>query len=349
MAATHMSTPIRVKFLSRVRLPDGNVGDDYLRRFPNREPLWGNCQFIFDPDCREYDWLVVYDDLPRDSPVEALACPRDHTLLITGEPSSITYYGKSFLKQFGHVLTSQETWALKHPDVIRRQAGLLWYYGGSDERGTYDSHAATPPPQKSKLLSTVCSTKAMRHTLHSLRLHFTKQLMAELPELDVFGYGMGKLDNKADAIDPYRYHLVIENHSCPHHWTEKLADAYLGYALPIYFGCTNLDEYFPPESFIMLDIRDFPKSLKTLRDLLASNEYEKRLPSIIDARRRVLTEYSTFPQLAALLAGRSSPRTTTRAGMVVRSRRESRRRAPLGLPLELFAKFKQKARLSGHR
>ena len=334
-----MSSLIRVKFLSRVHLPDGNVGADYLRRFPNREPIWGNCQFIFDPDCRKYDWLVVYDDLPRNRKSEELACSPENTLLLTGEPSSITYYGKSFLKQFGHVLTSQEPAALKHPNAIRRQAGLLWYYGGADERGTYDSLAATPPPQKSRLLSTVCSTKAMRHTLHSLRLHFTKQLMAELPELDVFGHGMGKLDNKADAIDPYRYHLVIENHSCPHHWTEKLADAYLGYALPIYFGCTNLDEYFPPESFIMLDIRDLPKSLKTLRDLLASNEYEKRLPAIIEARRRILEDYATFPQLVRLIQERTTEDAADKGSRILYSRRQVRRRNPLSWPYEWVRKL----------
>ena len=337
-----MSSHIRVKFLSRIHLPDGNIGADYLRRFPNREPIWGNCQFIFDPDCREYDWLVVYDDLPRNRKSEELACPPQNTLLLTGEPSPITYYGKSFLKQFGHVLTSQEPSALKHPNAIRRQAGLLWYYGGSDERGTYDSLVATPPPQKSKLLSTVCSTKAMRHTLHSQRLHFTKQLMAELPELDVFGYGMGKLDNKADAIDPYRYHLVIENHSCPHHWTEKLADAYLGYSLPIYFGCTNLDEYFSPESYIMLDIRDFPKALKSLKELLASNEYEKRLPSIIEARRRLLVDYSTFTQLAHLIEERHSPGSKNPTSCLIHSRRGARLRNPLGWPAECLAKLTTK-------
>lgn len=334
-----MSPLIRVKFLSRIRLPDGNIGTDYLRRFPNREPIWGNCQFIFDPDCREYDWLVVYDDLPRDRKSEELACPPENTLLLTGEPSSITYYGKSFLKQFGHVITSQEPKALKHPNAIRRQAGLLWFYGGSDERGVYDSLAAANPPQKSKLLSTVCSTKAMRHTLHSLRLNFTKQLMAVMPELDVFGYGMGKLDNKADAIDPYRYHLVIENHSCPHHWTEKLADAYLGYSLPIYFGCTNLDEYFPPESYIMLDIRDFPKALKSLRDIIDSDEYEKRLPAIIEARQLILEEYSTFPQLAHIIVERAGQAKSGKSPCMFYSRRQARFRNPHTWLNEWMRKF----------
>jgi hypothetical protein len=339
-----MTSPIRVKFLSRVTLPDGNVGTDYLRRFPNREPVWGNCHFLFDRDCREYDWLVVYDDLPRDSPAEPLACPRANTLLITGEPSSITHYGKRFLAQFGHVLTGQEPWALAHPGVIRRQPGLLWYYGGSDHRGTYDSLIHAPPPEKTKTISTVCSTKAMRHTLHSQRLAFTKRLMKDLPELDVFGYGMGHLDNKADAIDPYRYHLVIENHSCLHHWTEKLADAFLGYSLPIYFGCTNLDEYFPPESHVWIDLRNYEASLARISSLTAAGEYERRLPAIIEARRRVLSEHGTFPQLARLIEKRHSSGAAAVSSETIHSRRRTRLRNPLSWPSDGLTKLIRKTR-----
>lgn len=344
-----MTSPIRVKFLSRVTLPDGNVGADYLRRFPNREPVWGNCCFIFDPDCREYDWLVVYDDLPRDSPVEHLACPPQNTMLITGEPSSITHYGKRFLAQFGHVLTGQEPWAIRHPGVIRRQPGLLWYYGGSDGRGTYDHLINTPPPEKTKTISTVCSTKAMRHTMHAQRLAFTKRLMDDLPKLEVFGYGMGHLDNKADAIEPYKYHLVIENHSCPHHWTEKLADAYLGYSLPIYFGCTNPGDYFPKDSFVWIDIRNYDASLANIRSLIASEEYEKRLPSIIESRRRILEKYATFPQAARLIKERDTANPVEISEGLILSRRRIRFMHPLSWPVELISKFFQKTRFWGPR
>ena len=73
----------------------GKETDNLARRFPGRLPVWGRCEFILDYDARDYDWLVVYDDLP---PVggerftlwdETLACPRTHTLLITAEPSTI--------------------------------------------------------------------------------------------------------------------------------------------------------------------------------------------------------------------------------------------------------------------
>ncbi len=342
-----MKQRIKVKFLSRVNLPDKNVGRDYLRRFPGNIPSWGDCDFIFDPACREYDWLVVYDDLPRQHSPEPLACPRANTLLLTGEPSSITHYGDAFLRQFGHVLTSQEPWAIARQGVIRRQAGLLWYYGGPDGRGSYDALAKAPPPEKTKLISTVCSIKAMRHTLHSRRLDFTKRLMADMPELDVFGYGMGHLDNKADAIDPYRYHLAIENHSCPHHWTEKLADAFLGYALPIYFGCTNLDEYFPPGSYINIDIRDYDKARAEIQRIIHSDEYERRLPAIIEARRLVLDRHATFPQLASLIAERHVPGLPLPHGVKVRTRRSLRFRHPFEiLPFVCF-KIRQKLRSHG--
>ena len=320
---------IRVKFLSRVRLPDRNIGNDYLRRFPNQVPSWGNCDFIFDPDCREYDWLVVYDDLSRDCPVEVLRCSQENTLLLTGEPSSITRYGKRYLNQFGHVLSSQEPWAIQHPHIIRRQAGLLWYYGGSDQRGTYDSLKLTSPPAKTKLISSVCSTKAMKHTLHSLRLDFTKRLMADIPSLDVFGYGMGKLENKADAIDPYRYHLVIENHMCEHHWTEKLADAFLGYSLPIYFGCTNLDSYFPEDSYVWVDIRNYGSARDAVRKVIEQDNWEQRLPAIVEARRLVLETYSTFAQLADLVSSLGPAKSEVAAGSTIYGRRQFRKHRPL--------------------
>ncbi len=332
-----MSTPpVRIKFISRVKLPDWNIGNDYLRRFPNREPIWDNCEFIFDRDCRDYDWLAVYDDLPRDRPEEILACSRQNTLLLTGEPSSITRYGKRFLAQFGHVLTSQEPHAIHHPSLIHRQPGLLWYYGGPDHRGNYDWLKTVTPPEKTKSISCVCSTKAMGHTLHSQRLAFVRRLMdGDLPQLDVWGYGIRHLDNKADAIDPYKYHLAIENHSCDHHWTEKLADAFLGFSLPIYYGCTNLNKYFPPESYIWIDMRDPGRALATIRETLASDPYDKRLPAITEARRRVIEEYATFPQLARTISARHSTSAPT-SGSRILGRRKFRSRHPVRATCDLI-------------
>jgi hypothetical protein len=297
-----MTMPLRVKFLAK---SSGGDPTAYWRRFlPAGDPLQGEVEFLFRPDCRDYDWLVVYDDLPATGAErftlwrEDLACAPRNTLFITAEPSTIKVYGKSFLAQFGHVLTSQESWAVSHPHTIFSQCGLLWFYGKSHQEA-----AADFPTDKPQLISTVCSSKQQQHTLHSLRYDFTRRLAEQLPELEVFGHGHRFIASKVEALDPFRYHLAIENHRAPHHWTEKLADAFLGGCLPIYFGCPNVFDYFPEDSLIAIGLDDFDASLETICQAIASNAYEKSLPAIREARRRVLEEYSTFPMLARLIPG----------------------------------------------
>jgi hypothetical protein len=119
-------------------------------------------------------------------------------------------------------------------------------------------------------------------------------LMQLLPEMHVYGRGARPLDDKAEALDAYRYSVAIENYIGPHHWTEKLADAFLGCTLPFYAGCTNAADYFPAESFIPIDIRDPAGAARVIRQAIADGEYEKRLPSIMEARRRVLFEHNFF-------------------------------------------------------
>ena len=252
---------IVVKFMAKGHYEKDKV--IFLRQFPGRNPVWGRCRFVFDPDAREYDWVAVYDDLaPVDGErfskrVEQLACPQQNTLFVTMEPSSIKTYGFDFLDQFGVVITSQEPWAIRNRGAVYTQPALRWFYGESkDGLITYDQMQAHPPLEKSAVLSTVCSNKQQKHTLHQLRYEFTQQLRSRLPELDVFGRGVRPIADKAEAVDPYRYHIAIENHICQHHWTEKLSDAFLGVSLPFYSGCPNAADYFPEESFIPIDIYD---------------------------------------------------------------------------------------------
>jgi len=105
------------------------------------------------------------------------------------------------------------------------------------------------------------------------------------------------MNDKAEALDPYQYHLTVENHVYPHHLTEKLPDAFLGYTVPFYHGCPNAADYFPRESFIPIDMNDFGSTVDIIRSTLANNEYNDRLPYVIEARRRVLEKYNLFALL----------------------------------------------------
>ena len=52
-----------------------------------------------------------------------------------------------------------------------------------------------------------------------------------------------------------------------------------------------MEDYFPKESFIPIDIRDTQASLKIIK-AIAMARMKKRLPAIIEARRRIIEDYN---------------------------------------------------------
>jgi len=319
---------LRVKVISSV--PDAV----WLHQFPHGEPVWGECEFVFDRAVTDYDWLLVYDDLSarageaKKTTREDLACPRAHSLLVTTEPSSVKIYGDDYTRQFGAVLTSQQGWALPHSQRIFSQPALHWFYGvGSRAIVPFDTMLSNA--DKSRDTSMVYSPKAMRHTLHFHRARFMHWLAQHMPELDSFGRETPrKLDDKADCLRDYRYHIAIENFVGDHHWTEKLADPFLGLTLPFYHGCPNAADYFPEDSFIRIDIHDPKGALDIIRAAIASNEYEKRLPVLIEARRRVMFEYNLFAVAAREIARLHRNDAKIETGATILSRRAMRLSSP---------------------
>lgn len=328
---------IRVKFTAKKYRPE-----DYAlwrRQLPAGEARWGDCLFVFDQEARDYDWLAVCDDLAPSGNerfplrIERLGCPPQHTLLLTGEPSPVKRYGREFLDQFGSILTSQEASALDHPRAVRTQTGLPWYYGrGGARLLSFEQIRDNTPERKTRIISTVCSDKRRAKTLQRERYRFTARLETDLPQLDRFGRGVRDISDKAAALDPYAYHVAIENHIAPHYWTEKLADAFLGLCLPLYCGSTNVAEYFPEESVIPIDICEADQAIATIRETIGTQQWARRLPALREARRRVLMEYNLFAVIAREVEARHDPSRERERGAVICSRHALRRAHP-GLAL----------------
>lgn len=312
--------PLRVKLNAR-----GQNAHHWQGQLPDGVDTIGGCRFILEKDDPDYDWLVVIDDVSRQiqKEPERLACADEHTLLVTTEPPTITRYARGFSGQFAHVLTSQPESTLPHPGRIHSHTGNLWFCG--HRFSELDGH---PLLAKTSAFSTVCSSKQQKHTLHNERYRFTQWLSEQIPELEMFGHGVRYVDRKSDALDPYRFHLAIENYRGKHHWTEKLADAFLCSCVPIYYGCENVADYFPVESFVEIDLFDREGSLEQIRELLADpNHYEKRREALIEARRRVLHEHNLFHMIARIVEERyQSGR--PRSGRPMVGRRQMRWRRP---------------------
>lgn len=342
------SDPIIVKFIGKRPIDDVS---QYHRHFPNDDQTWGRCRFVFSSSETRYDWLVAYDEVPPRG--ERLACPRGNTMLVTAEPATIKVYGKAFTRQFGHVLTSQEQFALKHPSAIRHQPALLWYFGvplrssGAKPR-TYDQLLQGPPVPKTKVISSVCSSKAMSHTLHRLRYDFTMAVDKAIPEFDLFGRGIRDINDKAEAMDGYKYHLAIENHLAPHHITEKLTDSYLAGCLPFYCGAPNAAAYFPPESFIPIDIRHTDTAIARIRQAIENDEYTKRLSAVMEAKRITLEEQNLFAVLSREIERLDTGQRGGESDFILNRKVIRRKSVPIGIGY-LYERYSVQARFRRHR
>ena len=280
-----------------------------LRQTPGSAGIWGNHKFIFNQDIDECDAWVVINDLRKQR--ESTKCPPSRTLFVNEEPPTMKDYPDNFLSQFAVVATCGG-YHWKH-HAVREIFPLQAWYIGIDQRElhvpitknsvrfTYDDFKTLLPPIKKKLLSIIYSDKLFTEG-HIRRHEFVVALKAHFgDEFDIFGRGFRYVSDKWDAIADYKYHIVIENSSLPHYWTEKLADAFLGWSLPIYYGCPNINDYFSPDSFVSIDIESPRLSILKIEQIMKENLWKKNLPHIAEARRRILDEYNLFPMLIKLL------------------------------------------------
>ena len=282
--------------------------------------------FTRDPDCRAYDWLIAFEDTPKGAG-ERLACPRERTIFLTWEPTSVKRYSPAFTRQFGHFLTNRPPEADRHPHYHFGQGYFPWFI----ERSYHDVATATLPP-KTKILSTVCSSKMMTQTRHHDRFVFTSTLAEEFPELDWYGRGVKPIERKIDALDAYRYHLAIENHIAPGHWTEKLSDPILCECLTFYAGDPEIARTLPADAIIPVPLDDVETAKKIIRAAIDNNEYEKRLPAIREAKRLLLERYNFHAQIIRVIEScADQPVTPVRPDhpVVVYSRKTLRYRNPL--------------------
>ena len=266
----------------------------------------GKYQFFVNENIEDPDFVIIRGKASREEMTFNIA--PENVILTTSEPYSVLEYPRDYCRQFGLVCSCQEQ--LKHRNVKFTPAIIFWFAGVKfDSKGRpsslkdYDCLKAAPTPQKTKLMSVVSSTKAFTKG-HVDRIRFVERLKEYYGDkIDIFGRGYKDFEDKCDVVDPYKYHIVIENTRAKYYWTEKLADSFICESFPIYYGCTNVDEYFPESAYSTIDIHDFEGSVKKIDELLANNAYEKAKPLLKECKDKVLDEYNLFNYLARIMDG----------------------------------------------
>lgn len=263
----------------------------------------GRYQFFINEEIEDPDFWVVQGKGVR----KAKSCKvaPENTILLTTEPRSVLVYPKRYTKQFGVVCSSQEQ--IKHKNLILGPAILPWFVGYKKIENkkyiyslSYDNLIDSETPEKTKLISVITSNKA--HTQgHLERIRFVEKLKNYYGDkVDVFGRGFRDFEDKWDVLAPYKYHISLENSSQKYYWTEKISDCYLAETYPIYYGCKNLSDYFPEDSFSAININDFDASIKIIDQVITENTFEQKKSVLKECKNKVLNEYNMFDYVAKI-------------------------------------------------
>lgn len=286
--------------LRRVRFIEGETPWPYVRQTPDNDGRIGGSVFTFGYGEQEVDWLVVLDQLSR--PVRF---PRSRAIFLAGEPVMVKRYHPDFLAQFGTLVTTDAR--TPHRNRILTFPGLPWHAGIRSRQPDAYACAMTyrqlqKRPHKTRLCSCIASSKAFTDG-HRQRLAFVERLQRAFGgEIEFFGHGFREIADKNEALDDFRYHIVIENSVAPHYWTEKLADAYLRNCFPIYAGAPNVLDYFDEGAMVRIDISRPDRAIEIIRRTIAGDADLRAAADIDAAKGRVMEEYNLLAAVDRLIA-----------------------------------------------
>jgi len=156
---------------------------------------------------------------------------------------------------------------------------------------------------KKEKCSTVCSPKWNHRNIFLRKLakstpyqidmygpHNTKQIFGDLHK---------NIDRKYkdEALLPYEYSIAMENSSQNNYFTEKINDCFLSWTMPIYWGCPNIQNYFPEDSYKLLDIHD-PSCIK---EIIEQPIEKKQIEAMRESRDLIINKYNIWPTIKRII------------------------------------------------
>lgn len=262
-----------------------------MRQTPLSSNRWGEIEFTTE-DINECDLLIVLNRPHDDIKIKA----REVWIMSQESPVTIYKWHTDSFKYFDKVFSF---WDKKYgKNIISIQTALPWHIGKNyDELKAINTEDLS---YKKDRVSWVTSN-ASHKPGHKLRMNFKNFLQEQNFDFDLFGRGFNQIEDKFNGIFPFKYSIAIENDACDDYWTEKIADCFLSYSVPIYFGAKKITKYFPKESMILINPENPQESLDIINASLSENYWQKNFEALQEARNLVLEKYQFFPCVSDMI------------------------------------------------
>jgi hypothetical protein len=151
-------------------------------------------------------------------------------------------------------------------------------------------------PAKPRRVSLIASEKRFL-TGHALRHEIADWVTASGQDVDIMGRGYKPFDRREDGFEAYQFSVVIENSQQPGYFTEKLIDAFLCDAIPIYWGAPDISDFFDPRGMVICQTGE---DIKVAISSLKAEDYQRLAAHSPENRRRAM-KFANFKSNAIKL------------------------------------------------
>ena len=265
------------------------------RMTKNDKGIWNN--IISVNNIKQADYIIALSNIPKNikfNPEKIIIFPREPRILYSPSFKHKTWFTYD---KIHHVVTEPQFIQMNYDKLVDLK---------------YNKE------EKIKILSTVTSSK--NHTSSAIkRVELIKNFCKKYPNiLDIYGANwktnmreykgeLGFYHNKRnnnttkyDGFKNYKYSLCLENSSEKNYFSEKFTDCILSWTVPIYFGCSNIEKYFPKDSYYTIDVFD-ENSIDKINEIINKPITNENIEALKEARNLILNKYNIWSTIENII------------------------------------------------
>lgn len=150
-------------------------------------------------------------------------------------------------------------------------------------------------PLKTNIMSIMVSNKAHAPG-HQYRHKLVQAILQSNLPIDIYGRGCMYYKNTRDSrlkgnfveLEPYEsynFHICIENFQIPHYFSEKITNTLLTGTTPLYWGCTNINSYFPDTAYELHG--DVHMDMELLKMIFQNPQYYRKSIDVNSVKQKI--------------------------------------------------------------
>jgi len=248
-------------------------------------------------DFRDADYLVVFNtptvDLMRFFPPEKI-------FYFKGEPEEFEFSrhmwdnvdSKSHIypRPVNHWHSKKSYSWFKSHDFPEKTKDLSWVTTNAGDGSAREQGLQVLPNQKRRMDFLIHFLKKYPNNLHLFGRGLNNYI-----KYQNFVFNHGQLSNKWDGVKDFRYTISFESSIQSGHFTGKLIDGILAGCMPIYYGCSDLENYIPKDSFLRVDLKkDLDSVCDEVIEIIKSDLREQHLDAIREAKELLLDKWNIW-------------------------------------------------------